>query len=74
MSTNNSNIISPLTKPTADSTSLECFAHGYRMSEMKNGITPLPPFLPGTTQYRWWMEGWDTYVLNKKKERSTGDD
>lgn len=37
------------------------------------GKDPIPPFLVGTEQYRYWMQGWNAYLdehKDKEKERN----
>lgn len=39
------------------------FVKGYTMCRIKNGIDPIPPYLPATNEWRKWMAGWNSCLV-----------
>lgn len=58
MSTKRSNSTSALYE---DSNELACYREGYAKARMKQGLNPIPPYLPATVEYRFWMNGWNAW-------------
>lgn len=63
-----------LPKPSLQASPSSIKEHGYNMCTIKLGKDPIPPFLVGTKEYRYWMQGWNTKLDElKEKERNTND-
>lgn len=48
---------------SADAFQNSYFVRGYISCRIKNGLDPIPQLLPATEEYRKWMAGWNSGLV-----------